>query len=49
MYYYRTNDKKEIDLILEKGSKIFAIVVKSSQSIKIDAFNILLIFKRSHP
>jgi len=38
IYHYRTNDKKEIDFILEKGNKIIAIEVKTSQSIKIDAF-----------
>jgi len=36
IYHYRTNDKKEIDFILEKGNKIIAIEVKTSQSIKID-------------
>lgn len=38
IYHYRTNDKKEIDFILQKGDKIFAIEVKSSWSIKKDAF-----------
>ena len=38
IYHYRTNDKKEIDFILEKGDKIFAIEVKASQAIKQDAF-----------
>ena len=38
MYHYRTNDKKEIDFIIEKAGKIFAIEVKSGQSIKKDAF-----------
>lgn len=37
MYHYRTNDKKEIDFIIEKADKIFAIEVKSSWSIKKDA------------
>ena len=38
IYHYRTNDKKEIDFVLQKGDKIFAIEVKSSRSIKKDAF-----------
>lgn len=38
MYHYRTNDKKEIDFIIEKADTIFAIEVKSSQNIKKDAF-----------
>jgi predicted AAA+ superfamily ATPase len=46
IYHYRTNDKKEIDFILEKGSKIFAIEVKSSQSIKMDAFKHIIDFQK---
>lgn len=38
IYHYRTNDKKEIDFILERGDGIIAIEVKASQSIKKDAF-----------
>jgi len=38
IYHYRTNDKKEIDFILEKAGKVFAIEVKSAQTIKKDAF-----------
>jgi predicted AAA+ superfamily ATPase len=38
LYHYRTNDKKEIDFIAEKGDKIIAIEVKSSLSIKQDSF-----------
>ncbi len=45
IYHYRTNDKKEIDFILEKGNKIIAIEVKSSQSIKIDAFKHIIDFQ----
>ena len=45
IYHYRTNDKKEIDFILEKGDKIFAIEVKSSQSIKKDAFKHIIDFQ----
>ena len=44
IYHYRTNDKKEIDFIVEKGDKIFAIEVKSSQTIKIDAFKHIIDF-----
>lgn len=46
IYHYRTNDKKEIDFILEKGSKIFAIEVKSSQSIKMDTFKHIIDFQK---
>lgn len=45
IYHYRTNDKKEIDFILEKGDKIIAIEVKASQSIKIDAFKHIIDFQ----
>ena len=45
MYHYRTNDKKEIDFILEKGDKIIAIEVKSSRSIKADAFKHIVDFQ----
>ena len=45
MYHYRTNDKKEIDFIVEKADKIFAIEVKSSQSIKKDAFKHIVDFQ----
>lgn len=45
IYHYRTNDKKEIDFILEKGNKIIAIEVKSLQSIKIDAFKHIIDFQ----
>ena len=38
IYHYRTSDKKEIDFILESGEKIVAIEIKSSQSIKKEAF-----------
>ena len=46
MYHYRTNDKKEIDFIVEKADKIFAIEVKSSQSIKKDAFKHIIDFQK---
>ena len=46
MHHYRTNDKKEIDFIIEKGEKIFAIEVKASQSIKQDAFKHIIDFQK---
>ncbi len=46
IYHYRTNDKKEIDFIVEKADKIFAIEVKSSQSIKKDAFKHIIDFQK---
>lgn len=45
IYHYRTNDKKEIDFIVEKGDTIFAIEVKSSQSVKKDAFKHIIDFQ----
>lgn len=45
IYHYRTNDKKEIDFIIEKGERVFAIEVKSSQSIKRDAFKHIIDFQ----
>lgn len=38
IFHYRTNDKKEIDFILEKGNKIIAIEVKASHTVKKDDF-----------
>ncbi len=46
IYHYRTNDKKEIDFIIEKADKIFAIEVKSSQNIKKDAFKHIIDFQK---
>ncbi len=46
IYHYRTNDKKEIDFIVEKRDKIFAIEVKSSQSIKKEAFKHIIDFQK---
>lgn len=46
MYHYRTTDKKEIDFIIEKADKIFAIEVKASQSIKRDAFKHIIDFQK---
>ena len=45
IYHYRTNDKKEIDFIVQKADKIFAIEIKSSQSIKKDAFKHIIDFQ----
>ncbi|MCD6190447.1 MAG: ATP-binding protein [Sulfurimonas sp.] len=45
IYHYRTNDKKEIDFIVQKADKIFAIEVKSSQTIKKDAFKHIIDFQ----
>ena len=45
IYHYRTNDKKEIDFIIEKADKIFAIEVKSSQNIKKDTFKHIIDFQ----
>lgn len=45
LYHYRTNDKKEIDFIIEKGDKILAIEVKSSQSVSLDAFKHIVDFQ----
>jgi predicted AAA+ superfamily ATPase len=47
IYHYRTSDKKEIGFIVEKTDKIFAIEVKSSQSIKRDAFRHIVNFQKS--
>jgi predicted AAA+ superfamily ATPase len=46
LYHYRTNDKKEIDFIVEKVDKIFAIEVKSSQNVKRDAFKHIIDFQK---
>lgn len=46
LYHYRTNDKKEIDFILEKHDKVFAIEVKSSRSIKKEAFKHIIDFQK---
>ena len=46
IYHYRTNDKKEIDFIIEKGNDILAIEIKSSQTIKIDAFKHIIDFQK---
>jgi len=45
IYHYRTNDKKEIDFIVQKADKIFAIEIKSSQTIKKEAFKHIIDFQ----
>lgn len=45
IYHYRTNDKKEIDFIIEKADKIFAIEIKLSQSVKKEAFKHIIDFQ----
>ena len=45
LYHYRTNDKKEIDFIVEKSDKVFAIEVKASQSIKKETFKHIVDFQ----
>jgi len=47
LYHYRTSDKKEIDFIVEGTDKIFAIEVKSSQTVKKDAFKHIINFQKS--
>jgi len=46
IYHYRTNDKKEIDFIIEKADKIVAIEVKSAQIVKKDAFRHIADFQK---
>jgi predicted AAA+ superfamily ATPase len=44
-FYYRTQDKKEIDFIIKKQDKILAIEVKSSYSIKQSDFKHIIDFQ----
>ena len=44
-FYYRTQDKKEIDFIVKKGENILAIEVKSSYSVKKDDFKHIIDFQ----
>jgi len=46
IYHYRTSDKKEIDFILQRGDKIVAIEIKSSLSIKKEAFKHIVDFQK---
>ncbi|RBQ31090.1 ATPase [Arcobacter sp. FW59] len=45
IYHYRTNDKKEIDFIIEVENQILAIEVKQSSSIKKDDFKHIIDFQ----
>jgi predicted AAA+ superfamily ATPase len=45
-YHYRTNDKKEIDFIVEKQDTTFAIEVKSSRMVKQEAFKHIIDFQK---
>jgi len=44
-FYYRTQDKKEIDFIIKKQDNILAIEVKSSYSVKKDDFKHIVDFQ----
>jgi len=44
-FYYRTQDKKEIDFIIKRGDDILAIEVKSSYSVKKDDFKHIVDFQ----
>ncbi len=45
LYHYRTNDKKEIDFIIDIENKILAIEVKQSASVKKDDFKHIIDFQ----
>ncbi|WP_321469802.1 ATP-binding protein [Halarcobacter sp.] len=45
IYHYRTNDKKEIDFILDNGFEKIAIEVKSSSNIKKENFKHIIDFQ----
>lgn len=45
LYHYRTNDKKEIDFIIERGDKIFVIEAKSSKTVKKEDFKHIINFQ----
>ena len=45
IYHYRTNDKKEIDFILERGEQLFAIEVKSSKAVSKSTFKHIIDFQ----
>lgn len=48
MYYYRDIDKKEIDLLIEKGDKLYPIEVKKAKNpAHADKnFDVLKVFKK---
>jgi len=45
IYHYRTNDKKEIDFVIEKGDTVVAVEVKSSFTVKLDSFKHIIDFQ----
>ncbi len=45
LYYYRTQDKKEIDFIVKKDNRILAIEVKASQSVTQSDFKHIVDFQ----
>lgn len=46
LFYYRTQDKKEIDFIVKRGERILAIEVKASKSVKKDDFKHIIDFQQ---
>jgi predicted AAA+ superfamily ATPase len=46
MFHYRTNDKKEIDFILKRDTKIIAIEVKASMSVSKEDFKHIRDFQK---
>ena len=46
IYHYRTTDKKEIDFIIEKADKVFAVEVKASLTIKKEVFKHIADFQK---
>jgi hypothetical protein len=46
IYHYRTNDKKEIDFILKRDTKIIAIEVKASMSVSKEDFKHIRDFQK---
>jgi predicted AAA+ superfamily ATPase len=45
IFYYRTQDKKEIDFVLKKGNEILAIEVKAAFSVSIKDFRHIIDFQ----
>ncbi len=48
MYHYRTNDKKEIDFIIETDSELLAIEVKQSRSVNKNDFKHIIDFQKRY-
>jgi predicted AAA+ superfamily ATPase len=46
IYHYRTNDKKEIDFILQKADKLVAIEVKFAQTVTTKDFKHIIDFQK---